>query len=100
MIERPAMNIHLLFVNVLWLFAERHKHEVPAIQAIGAAIGHYVTGKPQSVFWWMSEQMASTTAIHAGDRLSWRLGGTRLVLVLVVTHMFYSTSSLNTTSGQ
>ncbi len=31
--------------------------------------------------------MAFATAVHAGDRLSWRLGGTRLVLVLVVAHV-------------
>ncbi len=31
--------------------------------------------------------MAFAAAVHAGDRLSWRLGGTRLVLVLVVAHV-------------
>jgi hypothetical protein len=77
------------------LFAEWHEHEIPAIQTIGAAIGHYVTGKPQSVFWWMSEQMTSATAIHTGDRFGRRLGGTRLVLVLVIAHMFYSIRTCN-----
>ena len=41
----------------------------------------------------MGEQMAFATAINAGDRFGWRLSGTRLILVLVVAHMFYSTSS-------
>ena len=36
----------------------------------------------------MGQQMASSTAINAGDRLCWRLGGTRLVLVLVIAHQF------------
>ena len=35
----------------------------------------------------MGQQMASSTAINAGDRLCWRLGGTRLVLVLVIAHV-------------
>ena len=69
------------------LFAERHEHEIPAIQTIGAAVGNHIPSKPQSVFWWMGEQMACATAINAGDRLGWRLGGTRLVLVLVIAHL-------------
>ena len=36
----------------------------------------------------MGEQVASATAIHTGDRLGWRLGGTRFVLVLVIAHQF------------
>ena len=41
----------------------------------------------------MGEQMASASTIDTGDRFGWRLCGTRLILVLVIAHMFYSTSS-------
>ena len=36
----------------------------------------------------MGKQVASAATIDTGDRLCWRLGGTRLVLVLVIAHQF------------
>ena len=93
MIERSQLNSHLLFVKVLGLFAEWHEHEIPAIQTIGAAVGNHITGKPQPILGRMGEQMASAATVDTGDRFGWRLSGTRLILVLVIAHMFYSTSS-------
>ena len=93
MIERSQLNSHLLFVKVLGLFAERHEHEIPAIQTIGASIGNYIAGKPQPILGRMGKQMTCTATVDAGDRFGWRLGGTRLVLVLVIAHLIYLTSS-------
>jgi hypothetical protein len=45
----------------------------------------------------MGKQMASATAIHTGDRLGWRLGGTRLVFLLVIAHV--SIQSVHVTSS-
>lgn len=72
---------------MLGLFAKWHQHKIPTIQAIRAAVGHHITSKPQSVFGGMGKQMASAAAINAGDRLGGWLGGTRLVLVVVVAHL-------------
>ncbi len=72
---------------MLGLFAKWHQHKIPTIQAIRAAVGHHITSKPQSVFGGMGKQMASSTTIHTGDRLGGWLGGTRLVLVVVVAHL-------------
>ena len=87
MIERPQLNCHKLFVKGFGLFAERHEHEIPTIQTIGASVSNHIPRKPQAIFGRMGEQMTSATAIDTGDRLGWRLGGTRLVLVLVIAHL-------------
>ncbi len=87
MIERPQIDGHILFVKVLRLFAERHEHEVPTIQAIRTAVGHHVSGEPQAIFWWMGEEVTCAPTVNTRDRLGWRLGWSRFVLILVVAHV-------------
>ena len=88
MLEQGHLGL-LTFVSKFFflLFTEGHEHKIPAIQAIGATVGNHIPSKPQSVFWRMGKQMASATAINAGDRLGWRLCRTGLVLVSVVAHV-------------
>lgn len=70
------------------LFAQRGKHQVPAVEAIRAAVGNHVANLPEVVFRWVGEQVAGAAAIHAGNRLGRWLGWAERLVVLVVIHVF------------
>ena len=43
------------------------EHEVPAIEAVLAAVGDDVAGEPDAVLAWWGEQERSPAAVDAGD---------------------------------
>ena len=70
------------------LLAEWGEHQIPAVEAVAAAVGNHVAYLPQVVLGWVREQVAGAAAIHAGDRLGRWLGWAEQSLIVVVIHAF------------
>lgn len=56
-----------LGLNYLLTIRRGGEHQVPAVEAVAAAVGNHVAYLPEVVLGWVGEQVAGAAAIHAGN---------------------------------